>query len=141
MTPTPERAPLYSYFKAEGYMQRKPFAMVILSLFFLSLLLQIIIVKQLKSQGIDVEKIGYIPLPVWVHVVMMVASILVIPAIIMRARDAAWPILPFVGVYGVHILFGILYNFIGLTIPQALGVTVQGAAYLALLALIFKRTS
>jgi len=135
------RAPFYTYFQARGYMQRKAFATVVLSLFFFSILLQIGIAKQLLSQGVDVQKIGYIPLPVWAHVVMMLASFLVIPAIIMRARDAAWPILPFAGLFGVHILLGILYNFAGITIPQALGVTVQGATYLSLLALIFRRTN
>ena len=138
MTQTPQKHPLVAYFEAKGFMRRKQFAVIIFSLFAFTLITQLYVAQNLAASGVNVKELDTLPMPLWAHVVLFIATLATLPAVMMRARDAGWPALAFGGLFAFNIVLGILSVFIGAAIPSILGFVVQGLVLVALLGLLLK---
>lgn len=137
-TPETQKHPLVAYFESKGFMRRKPFAVVVFSLFAFTIITQLFVAQNLAQSGVNVGELETLPMPLWANLVLFIATLAALPAVIMRARDAGWPPAMFGGLFGLNILLGILSVFLGAAIPSMIGYVVQALVLIALLGLLLR---
>lgn len=134
-----ENETLLDYFKARGLMRRKPFILLNVMLILFSLTAQMYFIHRSREMGIEVETPEDLLVPVWGAVAVLLANAALIPAIIMRARDAGWPAWALGGLYGAHVFFATLHSLFGVDVlPANAGFVLQGMAILAVIALMVR---
>lgn len=134
-----EESTFKSYVKARGFMPRKPFIMINIALILFSVTAQFYFIQQSREMGIDVQEPQDLVVPVWGAVAVLLANAAIVPAIVMRARDAGWPPVLFAGLYGVHILLAVFYSLFEVNILTPTGgFVLQSLAVLAVIALMVK---
>ena len=127
------------YVKAQGVMPRKPFALLWLMLFVFVVTSQMYFIQQTKAMGLTVETPQDIIVPVPGALAVLLAFAAMVPAVIMRARDAGWPAWAFGSIYGAHVGFMALHRLFDITVlPPAAGFVWQGITLVAIIALLLK---
>lgn len=134
-----QKHPIIAYFEAKGFMRRRPFATLAVSWFFFTIMTAIFVFQNLSEAGVDVTQLKEAPqLPIWAVLAILTATVALIPAVIMRARDAGWPQLGFIALMAVHIFIKLINAFTGGALPEIIGDLVELAVYIMLLVLMFK---
>lgn len=129
-----------SYLKARGAMPRKPFIMVVLMLMLFLITAQMYFIHMTQElTGIKVEHPDQLLVPVLGAFAVFLAKAALLPAVIMRARDAGWPVAAFGGLYAVHVFFEGLYGIFGIVIlPPGAAFVLIGMTFLAVIALMVR---
>ncbi len=136
-----EQHPLLTYAKAEGKMHRKEFIILNIILFVLTILTQIAFIQKMQAAGVDITSPDQIKIPVWGAFVIILTNIAIIPAFIMRARDANWPPALFAGLFSLHIAAMTLHSLFEITLPSAVAFVLQGLMLVSVVALMIRPSS
>lgn len=134
--------PAIDYLKAQGRIGRKPYiiANVVLAVFLITAQFYFISSSQ-EALGVEIEHPSQIIIPIWGALAVWLAKVALIPAIIMRARDAGWPTWFFAGLYALHMVFDGLYGIFDLApLPAEPAFVVAGMAFFAVVTLMVKPT-
>lgn len=131
------------YIKAQGRIPRKPFILMTVMLIVFLITAQMYFIHMTQQiTGIVVEHPDQLIVPLWGALAVFIAKAMLLPAVIMRARDAGWPAWAFGGLYSLHLFFEGVYSLLGIQLlPAGAAFVVIGMTFLAVIALMVRPSS
>ena len=132
------KAYLTAYLIGQGLMGRGQFALMNLAVIALSIAVHMGLIYLTERSGVAVTNPEQLQTPVWAVLFILSINAALVPAIIMRTRDAGWPVWFFSGLFGVHLLFSALHSFLSVMLPAGAAFVLQGLAILGIFTLMVK---
>ena len=129
---------LQTYIEAKGFMLRKPYIIIMVSLMVFTILTQLAGLQQLENAGVDLSTAENIAMPMWVNIVLLITYLAAFPALIMRVRDAGLPTKILGGIYALNILLAAVQMITGIILPSTITGIVSLMTFVIILAMMFR---